>query len=134
MKPAVLDASALVALLLDAGAAGSWVADRSAGRHLAAPELIMFETANVLRRRAAIGAVSQAEASLAHADLRAMALELWPYAVCAERAWRLRENLTMYDASYVAVAEMLGAELLTLDARFARSTGPRCPVLTPAAG
>lgn len=131
MNPAVLDASALVALLLDAGAAGRWVAGQVAGRQLAAPELVMFETANVLRRRAAVGAVSQAEASLAHEDLRALALELWPYAVCAERAWQLRANLTVQDASYVAVAERLGADLLTLDVRLARAPGPRCRVATP---
>lgn len=131
MTPAVLDASALVALLLDAGPSGRWVSERVHDRHLAAPELVLYETANVLRRRAAAGAVSQAEASLAHEDLRQLAIELWPYALSAERVWQLRANLTVYDASYVALAELLGADLLTLDARLARAPGPRCTVLTP---
>ena len=131
MTPAVIDASALVALLLDAAATGAWVAEQVAGRRVAAPELVMFETANVLRRRVLAGAVSPAEASLAHEDLRALALELWPYAVCATRAWQLRANLTIYDASYVAVAELLGADLVTLDARLARAPGPRCTILSP---
>ena len=131
MTAVVVDASAAVALLLDAGPTGDWVAARVADRHLAAPELVMYETANVLRRRAAAGAVSPAEATLAHEDLRALALELWPYAVVAERVWQLRENVTVYDAAYVAVAEMLGADLVTLDARLARAPGLRCPVLRP---
>jgi len=131
MTPTVIDASALVALLLDAKAPGRWVADQVAGRHVAAPELVMFETANVLRRRVLAGAVSPAEASLAHEDLRALPLELWPYSVCATRAWQLRANLTIYDASYVAVAEMLGADVVTLDARLARAPGPRCKIVSP---
>lgn len=85
----------------------------------------------ILRRHAAAGAVSLAEATLAHEDLRALALELWPYAAVAERVWQLRDNVTVYDAAYVAVAELLGAELVTLDARLARAPGPRCPVAVP---
>ena len=131
MTPVVLDTSAAVALLLAAGGQGDWVAGQLSGRHTAAPELLMFETANVLRRHAARGAVSPAEASLAHEDLRALAVELWPYGVVAERAWELRDNLTVYDAAYVAVAEMLGADLVTLDERLARASGPRCAVFTP---
>ena len=131
MTPLVVDASAAVALLLDAGHTGDWVAAQVADRHLAAPELVMYEAANVLRRRAAAGAVSPAEATLAHEDLRALALELWPYAVVAERVWQLRDNVTVYDAAYVAVAEMLEADLVTLDVRLARAPGLRCPVLTP---
>jgi predicted nucleic acid-binding protein len=131
--PLVLDASALVALLLDAGENGDWVAERAAGRALVAPELVLFETANVLRRQAASGQVSPAEASLAHADLRELALQLWPYAPLAERVWELRPNLTVYDASYVAVAELVQGELATLDRRLARASGPRCPILVPPA-
>ncbi len=131
MTPVVLDASAAVALLLAAGDPGDWVAEQLSGRHIAAPELLMYETANVLRRQAASGALSAAEASLAHDDLRALAVELWPYGVVAGRVWELRGNLTVYDAAYVAVAEMLGADLITLDERLARATGPRCGVITP---
>lgn len=45
------------------------------------------------------------------------------------RIWELRENLSGYDAAYVAVAEALGTPLLTADARLARAPGPRCPML-----
>lgn len=42
----------------------------------------------------------------AHADLLDLPLELWPYELLASRSWQLRENLTIYDAAYVALAEM----------------------------
>lgn len=127
----MLDSSALVALLVDAERAGDWVAEQSVGRTLAAPELVMYETANVVRRRAGAGAISQAEATLAHDDLRALPLQLWPYSTGAERGWQLRHTVTVYDASYVALAEQLDADLLTLDGRLARASGPTCRILLP---
>ncbi len=134
IRPAVVDASALLALLLDGGLPGSWLAEQVRDRPLAAPELVMFETANVLRRQALRGAVSQVEASLAHQDLRMLALQLWPYAALADRVWELRHAVTVYDAAYVAVAEQLEADLLTLDVRLAGASGLRCPVVVPPEG
>lgn len=131
MTVVVLDASAVVALLLEAGDVGAWVAAQVAGSALAAPELVLYEAANVLHRQALSGAVSQPEASLAHADLVALHLQVWPYAMCAARAWQLRHDLTLYDAAYVAVAEQLKADLITLDVRLAGASGPRCPIRTP---
>jgi predicted nucleic acid-binding protein len=131
VSPAVLDASAVVALLLDSGPAGRWVAEEVAGRALVAPELVLYETANVMRRQALAGHVSHVEAGLAHQDLQDLALDLWPYRACAARVWELRQTLTVYDAAYVAVAEQVGGDLLTLDARLARASGPRCAVRTP---
>lgn len=124
----VTDSSALVALLSDAGAAGDWTTAAVAGSTLAAPELALFEAANVLRLQAGSGRLSATEATLAHADLLSLPLTLWPYAPLAERAWQLRDNLSLYDASYVALAELLGASLVTLDARLARAAGPRCTI------
>lgn len=86
MTPVVLDASAAVALLLAAGSPGDWVAGELSGRHVAAPELLMYETANVLRWHGASGAISPAEALLAHEDLCALGVELWPYSVVAARS------------------------------------------------
>ena len=51
-----------------------------------------------------------------------------PYDALAERAWELRDDLTIYDATYVALAELLRTTLLTLDVRLARAPGPRCPI------
>lgn len=125
----VVDASALVALLLDGGPAGAWVTSAIDGATLAAPHLSLPEAANVLRRHERSGLVHGAEATLAHADLLALPLQLWPYEPLAERAFELRHNLTIYDASYVALAELLGAPVLTLDARLASAPGPRCRII-----
>jgi predicted nucleic acid-binding protein len=127
----VCDASALVALLLDSGADGHWASEALAGARFAAPELLPFEAANIIRRHALAGAVSADQAAQAHADLIDLAIECWPYALVAGRAWELRANLSSYDASYAAVAELLGADLVTLDRRIARAPGVRCGVMTP---
>jgi predicted nucleic acid-binding protein len=132
-RTVVIDASALVALLADAGAAGTWVAETIAGASLAAPGLALFEAANILRRQAAAGAIDPTQATLAHADLVALPIELWPYPALADRAWELRHNATIYDAAYLALAELLAAAVVTLDSRLARAPGPRCPVLAYAA-
>lgn len=125
----MIDGSALVALLADAGPAGSWVAASTAGAVLAAPQLALFEAANIFRRQALSGLLDQTQATLAHADLVALPLQLWPYSTLADRAWQLRHNLTIYDACYVALAEVLDASMITLDARLANAPGSRCPII-----
>jgi predicted nucleic acid-binding protein len=67
-------------------------------------------------------------ATAAVLDLRALPIERVPHTALLERAWALRHNLTPYDAAYVALAEALGAPLLTADRRLARASGPRCAV------
>jgi predicted nucleic acid-binding protein len=91
------------------------------------------EAANILRRSAAAGAISAQQASLAHADLLDLRVELFPYMPFAGRIWELRENVTCYDAWYVAIAEALNAPLATLDARLANAPGPRCRFVVSAA-
>lgn len=127
----VLDASIVVAALVDAGPAGTWAEDRLGTDHLVAPHLMPIEAANILRRLAHDGHVSDDVAALAHADLLDLPVELVGYEPVAARAWELRANLTMYDACYVALAELLEAPLATLDGRLARASGPRCTFLTP---
>lgn len=113
----VCDASALVALLLDNGSDGQWVTETIAGCSLAAPNLVEFESANIIRRHELAGIISADQAAQAHADLVDLAIELWPYELLAFRAWELRDNLSTYDASYVGLAELIGARLVTLDKR-----------------
>lgn len=125
----VLDASAAVALLADAGPAGQWVETTIAGMSLLAPELLPFEVGNILRRQALAGVLDASAATLAHADLVALPIHLYPYAAVADRAWELRANMTTYDASYVALAELLTVPLVTLDVRLTRAPGARCPIL-----
>ena len=127
----VCDASALVALLLDGGHDGRWVTDALAGAELAAPTLIMFEAANIFRRQERSDAVSADQAAQAHADLLDLPFELWPYEVLASRAWELRHNLSSYDASYAALAELTGAPLITLDRKIQEAPGLRCEIATP---
>lgn len=131
MSRVVCDASALVAVLLDDGPAGTWSAEALAGADLSAPSLVMFEVANIIRRHELAGTVSADQAAQAHADLLDLAIETWPYDLLAGRAWALRANLSTYDAAYVALAETLGATLVTLDRRMGDAPGVRCAVLTP---
>jgi predicted nucleic acid-binding protein len=129
----VCDASALVALLLDSGSDGQWVTETIAGSDLAAPSLVEFESANIIRRHELAGIVSADQAAQAHADLLDLAIEPWPYELLAVRAWELRHNLSSYDASYVALAELIGAMLVTLDRRISGAPGLRCATATPPA-
>lgn len=128
---AVVDASVVVAALADAGSDGRWADAVLAERVLAAPALMPFESANILRRATLSGELAEALAILAHADLAALPVDLYPYEAVADRAWQLRRNLTIYDAAYVALAEALDAPLITLDRRLARASGPRCAFITP---
>ena len=127
----VCDASALVALLLDSSEAGDWATEHLTGADLAAPHLVGFEAANIVRRQELAGLVSADQTAQAHSDLLDLAIELWPYELLAIRAWELRANLSSYDASYVALAELLDAPLVTLDRRIARAPGVRCAVQVP---
>jgi predicted nucleic acid-binding protein len=69
--------------------------------------------------------------SQAHADLLDLAIELWPYDLLATRAWELRLKLSIYDATYIALAEITDLTLVTLDKRLAKAPGTRCPIATP---
>ncbi|HYN87426.1 MAG TPA: type II toxin-antitoxin system VapC family toxin [Ardenticatenaceae bacterium] len=132
MSPRVVcDASALVAVLLDAGSDGTWATLAPAGAHVLAPGLLSFECANIIRRHELARLVSPDQAVQAHADLVAMPLELWPYEAIGFRVWELRHNLSSYDASYVAVAELAEADLITLDRRISRAHRLRIAVRTP---
>ena len=127
----VLDASVVVGALVDGGEVGAWAVDVLRDPALTAPHQLPVEVANILRRAAASGSVSSDVASLAHADLLDLRVELVAYAPLADRVWELRENVTAYDAWYVALAERLDAPLATLDQRLVRATGPRCDFLVP---
>lgn len=122
----VLDASALVELLLGTQA-GRKVAERIADPRLGlhVPHLADVEVAQVLRRYVREGALEAGAGAAALADLRALDLERHSHEALLERAWSLRENVTAYDAVYVALAEALDAPLLTCDARLARAPGLR---------
>lgn len=127
----VVDASAVVAALVDGGPDGDWAAAQLSSAPLAAPHLMPVEVANILRRAALAGDLSPDAATLAHADLLELRATLFPYEPVGARAWALRDTVSAYDAWYVALAEALGAELVTLDRRLSRAPGPRCRFVTP---
>lgn len=127
----VVDASFLVAALVDSGPNGVWAEGVSESDGLAAPHLVFAETANILRRSAAAGLIGADVASLAHADLMDLPLDLFGYEPFGSRIWSLRNNVTCYDAWYVALAEILDAPLATLDIKLSRSVGPTCRFLLP---
>jgi predicted nucleic acid-binding protein len=129
----VVDASVVVAALVDRGERGAWAETLAISEWAVAPQLLPVEVANALRRLVAAGHVSDDAASLAHRDLLDLPMGLVGYASVADRVWELRRTVTAYDACYVALAELLDAPLATLDVRLARAPGLRCQVITPAA-
>ena len=127
----VVDASAVVAALLDRGPAGEWAAEALLGHPLAAPHLMQVEVTNILRRAVLGGRVSAEVGAQALADLMNLRVLLFPFQGYAARVWQLRSTVTSYDAWYVALAERLDADLVTLDQRLAVAPGVGCRFVTP---
>jgi predicted nucleic acid-binding protein len=120
----VLDASAVVELVLGTSLGRSIatrIVDPEVGLH--APHLIDIEVAQALRRYVRKGELDAASAAEALEDLRALDVERHSHEPLLGRVWALRDNLTAYDAVYVALAEALDATLLTCDNRIARAPG-----------
>ena len=120
----VLDASALLELLLgtDRGRTiAARIADPAVGLH--APHLADVEVAQALRRYVREGEIEPSSAAAALEDLRALDLERHSHEPILGRVWALREDLTAYDAVYVALAEALDSTLLTCDGRLSRAPG-----------
>jgi predicted nucleic acid-binding protein len=93
-----------------------------------APALVDAEVGNALRRQVRAKEISARKAGVALEDFLDMRLQRVPHRRLVERAWQLRDNVSFYDALYVALAEDLGAPLLTLDARLARASGVRAEI------
>jgi predicted nucleic acid-binding protein len=119
----VLDASAAVDWLLQT-AAGQQIETRifSRGESLHAPHLLDLEVAQVLRRVVREGTISVQRADQALQDLLKLRVTRYPHFVFLLQIWRLRDNLSAYDAAYVALADKLGATLITRDARLASAS------------
>jgi predicted nucleic acid-binding protein len=120
----VVDASAALSALLNAGAARLALArDR-----VHVPHLVDSEVANGLRRRVAAGDVRAETASATLRTWQRLGMVRYPVVGLLDRIWELRENVSPYDASYVALAESLGCALLTADTRLSRASGVRCAI------
>lgn len=122
----VVDATVVTSALIDGGAEGVWAAEQLGAGPLAAPHHMPVEVASVLRRAVRHGELSQGVAALALRDLAELRIELFPFAPFARRVWELRDNVSSYDAWYVALAESLDAPLATLDGRLSRAPGCGC--------
>ena len=127
----VVDASALVAILGERDEDGRWATSAVAGERLAAPHIVFAEASNSLRRLERQGYFSTGEADRAHQQLAQSSVSLFDFPPFAERVWELRNNLSSYDAWYVAIAEALDCPLVTLDLRLSRAPGPTCAFITP---
>jgi predicted nucleic acid-binding protein len=125
----VLDASAVLELLLG-GPAAEAIGRRIAPDHesLHAPHLLDLEVAQVVRRYELAGAIDEQRGRAALLDLAALDVHRYAHDVFLLRIWELRGQATAYDAAYLALAEVLAAPLLTLDARLARTRGHRARV------
>ena len=124
----VVDASVLAVALADDGPDGDAARARLRGETLAAPELVDLEVASVLRRQNRAGMLDNRRAQLALTDLGALPMVRASHLALLRRCWELRDNVTTYDAAYVALAEALDAMLLTGDRRLAHAAGPTCTI------
>jgi predicted nucleic acid-binding protein len=126
---AVIDASVLTVFYVSddqrRGALGSRLA---AGDALFAPAHVDAEVASALRALARNNRAVERAAPRALAHLAGFPLRRMPIAPLLERMWQLRSNVTVYDAAYIALAELLGCELVTCDAKLATASGPRCTI------
>jgi len=120
----VADASAIVAALVHSGPAR----DRLGSETVHVPHLADSEIIDVVRKLVLRNELRAAAAKRALDVWRRFGVSRWPSVGLYERIWELRDNLSAYDATYIALAEALDARLLTADARLAAAPGSRCPI------
>ncbi len=124
----VVDASVIAPAVADDGPAGDIARAAIAEGRLSAPELLDIEVVSYVRRAVRTGQMSARRAEQALDDLTSARIARSPHGPLIGRMWELRDNLTPYDASYVALAEANGSELVTADAAMAKVPGINCEV------
>ena len=120
----VVDASAAVSALLNDGPARRAIL----GQQLHVPHLIDMDVASGLRRQVAGGNIDSDAGWTALDTFGRLGMTRYPAGGLLERVWQLRDNVSAYDAIYIALAEDLDCALLTSDAKFGRTPGIRCSV------
>jgi predicted nucleic acid-binding protein len=124
----VLDTSAIVEFLVGSDPVADQVRTITAGEDLAVPHAVDLECASTLRGLVHGRKLPPDEAQRALQLLGRMKLRRYGHLPLLERIWQLRHNMWPYDAAYVALAEALGAELVTLDAKLEKVPGIMCTV------
>lgn len=127
MSLAVVDASVLAAFYVaDDPRRAAVVARLAAGDSLLAPAIVDAEVVSALRGLARRIARLERAVPAALRHLARFPIRRMPLVPLLDRMWELRANVTPYDAAYVALAEGLGAPLVTCDGKLATASGPRC--------
>lgn len=124
----VVDASCLFEVVADTPRAADIAVRLAADPDQTAPELIDVEVLGVIRAQHRLGRLDATAAGQAVADLQDWPGERFGHRLLLDRVWQLRDSVRGADAFYVALAEAFDATLLTLDARLARTPGPRCRI------
>jgi predicted nucleic acid-binding protein len=124
----VLDTSAIVEFLVGADPVADQIRALTAGEKLAAPHAIDLECASTLRGLVRGGKLPPDEGERALQLFGRMKIRRYGHVPLLTRIWQLRPNMWPYDAAYVALAESLGADLVTLDAKMEKIPGLMCTV------
>jgi predicted nucleic acid-binding protein len=124
----VVDASCLFEVLAGTSEAESIRQRLTLDPDHAAPHTVDVEVLSAIRREHRLGLLDRTAADQAVDDLEAWPGERYGHRLLLARAWELRDNVRGWDAMYVALAEALGAVLLTRDARLASARGPECQI------
>ena len=119
----VVDTSAIISVLAGQPRVARLVDRVINDGDLHAPHLIDVEFQHALRRLVVAAAISDDRAADARMDFADLTIVRYPHVSLADRIWELRHNVTAYDAAFLALAEALGAPLVTCDARLAGAPG-----------
>lgn len=124
----VVDTSAVLAALVAEVPNAALVERLGADGDLHAPHLIDVELVHALRRLVHRGELAGDRAQAARADFSDLPIVRYPHVALLDRMWELRDNITAYDAAFVALSEALGVALVTTDARLASAPGHKAEV------
>jgi predicted nucleic acid-binding protein len=124
----VLDASVATTAVADDGDGGEHARELLRGDRVVAPEVVDVEVVSAVRGALRAGRMTPRRALQAIEALALLPIQRVPHIPLLHRIWELRDNVSAYDAAYVALAETIRAPLVTADKRLARAAGLRCEV------
>ncbi|HUC37898.1 MAG TPA: type II toxin-antitoxin system VapC family toxin [Acidimicrobiales bacterium] len=130
----VVDASVFVDALVGVGVHGDLARQELRGQEtLQVPAIFGVEATSALRGLVIRGELSSMRALAALEQIRRVRTVQYPFEPFIGRVWELRDNLTVYDGWYVALAEWLSTDLVTGDENLTSAAGPHCRIRLPAA-